>query len=169
MIELLILFILFQNKSTIYGIKQKIEKQYSVFFNASFGSIHPALKKMEDNKYVTVKSELSSGGQKSKTYTITSEGKNYFIKLLSEDLPQNPALADQMINVKLMASNFVEPETRNMIKESILKHLELQEINIRNYLSNLDDENNSFQTKFINYKLQKLKEFINWIRQELKI
>lgn len=169
MIELLILFTLFQHKSTIYGIKQKIEKRFSVFFNASFGSIHPALKKLEEGKYVSVKSELSSGGQKSKIYSITPEGKKYFTKLLIEDLPPNPALADQMINIKLMAANFVESDTRNKIKESVLKHLELQTINMRNYLSNMDDENNSFQNKFINYNLQKLKEFKNWIEQELKI
>ena len=32
---------------TIYKIKQKIENNFSVFLSASFGSIHPAIKKLE--------------------------------------------------------------------------------------------------------------------------
>jgi len=64
MTELLILAILLEGEYTTYKIRQKIKNMFSVFLSASFGSIHPALKKLEKNGFISAKREMSGGGQK---------------------------------------------------------------------------------------------------------
>ena len=98
MIELLILIVLLDEKSSIYGIKKKIESLFSLFLKTSFGSLYPALKKLEKNGHITVKTQLSSGGQKKSTYSITNKGKEHFKHLMFEELPANPVAANQIVN-----------------------------------------------------------------------
>ncbi|OGI24795.1 MAG: hypothetical protein A2287_03090 [Candidatus Melainabacteria bacterium RIFOXYA12_FULL_32_12] len=163
MIELLILTILLDNKSSIYGIKQKIENKFSAFFKISFGSIYPALKKLEKNKYVTVKTQLSPGGQKKSTYSITNEGKEYFQVLMLEVLPENPALASQLINIKLIALPKIEVTLQQQATNTIIEHLEHNKANIEILLNNPENNKDKFQKKFLEYNLIKTLEDIKWI------
>ena len=165
MIELLILTILMDNKSSIYGIKQKIENNFSLFFKTSFGSLYPALKKLENNKYVSAKTQLSSGGQKKSVYSITNEGKEYFNTLMTENLPENPSIASQLINIRLIALSKIEIESQRQVISSILSYLENYKLNIEILLNNT--ELTKSHKKFIEYNLHKISEDIKWINSIL--
>ncbi|MFH0702359.1 MAG: PadR family transcriptional regulator [bacterium] len=163
--ELLILMVLFEEKSTIYGLKQKIEKLFSLFLKISFGTIHPALKKLEENKYVLLKAKTSSGGQKSSLYSITEEGKEYFTDLMIENLPDNPTIANQLVNIKLMGLSRVDPESQKLTLDSILRYLENQKIKAKNLRADFEDIENKIQQKVINYNIQRILEDIQYIQK----
>ncbi len=154
MIELLVLYILLEEKSSIYGIKQKIDKQLSLFLKISFGSIHPALKKLEENKYISLKTQLSPGGQKRSTYSITEKGKEYFNRLILEDLPDNPALASQLIKIKIFALSNISPKIRDQVQKSILQYYEFQRVKAENLLTNPDYPLDEFQQRYIKHCIQ---------------
>jgi DNA-binding PadR family transcriptional regulator len=162
-IELLILVILLDDKSSIYGIKQKIERQFSSFFKVSFGSLYPALKKLNKNNFVAVKTDLSQGGQKRSLYSLTDRGREYFNDLMLESLPDNPNTANQLINIKILALSRVEPDKQKAVIKLILAYLEFQKIRFENILNNQENSINKFQEKFVKRNLIKVTEDIQWL------
>lgn len=165
MIELLILYILYDEKCSIYSIGQKIEKLMRLFLKVSFGTIHPALKRLEQSKYISVKSELSSGGQRRSTYSITEKGRDYFAFLMTQDLPENPSLAAQTINIKLMFLSKIKPESRNLVIKSALQFYETQKAKANNILEEQNDTLDELQKKYIKQLIKHLSYDIELINQ----
>lgn len=82
----IILGILQYRDMTSYDVKKAIENSTAFFYNASMGSIHPALKKLEATASVTATSVVENGRAK-KIYSITNQGREVFSNWLSEGLP----------------------------------------------------------------------------------
>jgi PadR family transcriptional regulator AphA len=81
------LAILYEGEATGYEIRKlSVEGDYSYFIEASYGSIYPALAKLEAEELVTSRCELQPGKPNKKIYTITDAGRTAFINSLFEDL-----------------------------------------------------------------------------------
>jgi DNA-binding PadR family transcriptional regulator len=77
-----------EKKLTGYEIKKTMEKSTNHFFNTSYGSIYPALKKLEQAGHL-ISSEEINNGKLNKFYTITESGKAQF----REWMAQNSSIA----------------------------------------------------------------------------
>ncbi|MEP3049308.1 MAG: helix-turn-helix transcriptional regulator [Roseibium sp.] len=85
----LCLAILSFGDATGYEIrKESTEGRFSYFEDASFGSIYPALARLESDGLVTVREEPQAGKPARKVYSITDAGRTQFINSLCE--PQGP-------------------------------------------------------------------------------
>lgn len=85
----LCLAILSFGDATGYEIrKESTEGRFSYFDDASFGSIYPALARLEAEGLVTVREEPQAGKPARKVYSITPAGREEFISTLCE--PQAP-------------------------------------------------------------------------------
>ncbi|MEM5584156.1 helix-turn-helix transcriptional regulator [Roseibium sp. AS2] len=85
----LCLAILSFGDATGYEIrKESTEGRFSYFEDASFGSIYPALARLEAEGMVTVREEPQAGKPARKVYSITEAGRTEFITSLCE--PQAP-------------------------------------------------------------------------------
>ena len=81
------LAILFEGEASGYEIRKlSVEGEYSYFIDASFGSIYPALAKLEADNFVTSHVEQQDGKPAKKVYTITQAGRHAFIASLFDDL-----------------------------------------------------------------------------------
>jgi PadR family transcriptional regulator, regulatory protein AphA len=81
------LAILYDGEATGYEIRKlSVEGEYSYFIEASYGSIYPALAKLEAEKLVTSRCELQRGKPSKKVYTITEAGRAAFLNSLFENL-----------------------------------------------------------------------------------
>jgi len=81
----LCLAILSFGDATGYEIrKESTEGRFSYFEDASFGSIYPALARLEAEGLVTVREEPQAGKPARKVYSITQAGRTEFITSLSE-------------------------------------------------------------------------------------
>lgn len=163
MSELLILFSLLKNKSTIYGIKQKIHKSVGFFLNISLGQIYPALKKLEKNGHVKVKSSMSEGGKKSSIYSITSSGVEYFENLMLEDYPAN-YYSIQLVNIKVLLLSSLNRENQIIAVTKTIKYIENQKKIIYNSLEVLNDNDSKIQKDTINYHFENMGEYIHWLK-----
>lgn len=66
-----------------YDIRKHVtEGVYSHFLDASFGSIYPALSRMETDQLVTSRTETTAGKPARKVYSITEEGRDAFLEAL---------------------------------------------------------------------------------------
>lgn len=81
----LCLAILSFGDATGYEIrKESTEGRFSYFDDASFGSIYPALARLESDGLVTVREEPQAGKPARKVYSITEAGRTEFINSLCE-------------------------------------------------------------------------------------
>jgi PadR family transcriptional regulator, regulatory protein AphA len=81
------LAILYDGEATGYEIRKlSVEGEYSYFVDASFGSIYPALQRLEQDGLVTARVEPQDGKPAKKVYAITALGRSAFIQSLFEKL-----------------------------------------------------------------------------------
>lgn len=84
------LAILYDGEATGYEIRKlSVEGEYSYFIDASFGSIYPALAKLEVDGLVTSRVELQDGKPAKKIYEITPTGRTTFINSMFEKLGED--------------------------------------------------------------------------------
>ena len=118
MIELLILFELSKKVLTMYGISKEILGDFSVLTTPSYGTIKPALRRLENNGYVKTKKTMSPGGRPSTYYSITDDGMKELKKLILEPPLENPVQFLPMARVKLACADILDKEEQmTMIKE----------------------------------------------------
>ncbi|WP_417684138.1 helix-turn-helix transcriptional regulator [Roseibium sp.] len=125
----LCLAILSFGDATGYEIrKESTEGRFSYFEDASFGSIYPALARLEADGMVTVREEQQDGKPTRKVYSITDSGRSEFLKALTE--PQAPdTFRSPFLLIALYAAQ-VGPET-------ISKALERRRQQVQNELDSL--------------------------------
>ena len=118
MIELLILFELKKTVLTMYGVSKEIRGDFSVLTTPSYGTIKPALRRLEAGGFVKTQKTMSSGGRPSTYYTITEEGVNELKRLIVEPPLENPIQFLPMARVKLACADILDKEEQmTMIKE----------------------------------------------------
>ncbi len=146
-LELAILGLLQEQELHGYELKKRLGETLGPFSGASFGSLYPALKRLEASgavKAVEAKSlagrptpmtgslggELAafaarrrsasaSGGRARKVYGITEHGQGVFEQLLAE----SPVDDDRAFTLKLAFAGFLSPEARLGVLERRRAHL----------------------------------------------
>jgi DNA-binding PadR family transcriptional regulator len=84
------LAILYEGEATGYEIRKlSVEGEYSYFIDASFGSIYPALAKLEAENLVTSRVEQQDGKPSKKVYAITDAGRRAFVASLFEPMGED--------------------------------------------------------------------------------
>ena len=84
-VKTLCLAILYFEEATGYEIrKMSTEGTYSHFVDASFGSIYPALTRLEQDGLVTFREAAEAGKPNRKIYSITDAGRAFFLESLYE-------------------------------------------------------------------------------------
>ncbi len=110
MIELLILYKLSKKVLTMYGISKDIQKDFSVLTTPSFGTIKPALTRMEKSGFIKSQKTLSSGGRPSVYYSITQNGLKELVKLLLMPAQENPIQFLTIARVRLACAEVLNYE-----------------------------------------------------------
>ncbi|HWU17811.1 MAG TPA: PadR family transcriptional regulator [Devosia sp.] len=89
-VRTLCLSILYNEDATGYEIRRMCtEGECAYFVEASFGSIYPALARLEDDGLVTSRTETQDGKPTKKIYSITEAGRAAFVQHLGEPLAPN--------------------------------------------------------------------------------
>ncbi len=95
-VRTMLLGFLMAGSRTGYELKKAFSLSFSFFSGLSYGSIYPALKKMEKQGWVTMRVEMQDGSPNRKVYTITEAGREAFMRELRAPFemgnPKNPFL-----------------------------------------------------------------------------
>lgn len=120
------LAILYDGEATGYEIRKlSVEGEFSYFIDASYGSIYPALQKLEAEKLVTSRVEQQEGKPSKKIYSITSAGRTAFINSLFEKLGEDEFRSEFLLFVRFaseLPASLVEARLNERVEqiESIL-------------------------------------------------
>ncbi len=128
-VRTLCLAILHFEDATGYEIKKaSAEGKYSYFVDVSFGSIYPALAKLEAEGCVTVRHEITAGKPARKVYSITDAGNAELRAALSET-PGRDVFRSEFLLVAMLCDGLPQENIRTMIDERIAaKRAELKQL-----------------------------------------
>lgn len=110
MIELLILYELTKKILTMYGVSKEIHIDFSVLTTPSYGTIKPALKRLEQAGFVKTQKSMSSGGRPSTYYSITNGGKDELKRLLLLSPAENPIQFLPAARIKLTCAEILNTQ-----------------------------------------------------------
>ena len=146
MIELLILYKLSKKVLTMYGISKDILNSFSVMTTPSFGTIKPALTRLEKAEFVKSQKTLSAGGRPSVYYSITQTGLKELNRLILAEVQDNPVQFLTTARIRLSCAEILNKEEQlNLFKLLKLKSESII-IDIKNILQN---ENLDFYKKMV--------------------
>lgn len=110
MIELLVLNAISKRETTMYGILKNIEENFCAYTKPSFGAIKPALRRLEEKKFLTSRKMMSDGGKLSVYYSITKEGLAEIKAKLLDELSKNPLQFLSDARIKLSLAGYLSKE-----------------------------------------------------------
>ena len=135
MIEILILYQLKEKVLTMYGISKEINANFSALTTPSFGTIKPALLRLEKNGYIKTQKNITDGGRPSIYYSITNAGKDRLVELILAPLPINPVQFLPTARIKIACSELLS----NSEQIELLKKIKLKSENIVLDIKNIQE------------------------------
>ena len=112
-VRTLCLSILYNGDASGYDIRRMCtEEEFAYFVEASYGSIYPALARLEEEGCVVSHTEQQAGKPARKVYSITDIGRRVFVEELSQPLGQ-----DVFRSPFLMFARFAHILPRDLVEE----------------------------------------------------
>lgn len=112
-VRTLCLSILYSGDASGYDIRRMCtDEQFAYFVEASYGSIYPALARLEEEGCVTSRTEQQAGKPARKVYSITEAGRNALVADLSQ--PLGP---DMFRSPFLMFARFAHILPRELVEQ----------------------------------------------------
>ena len=163
MISLLILYELNKKVYTMYGLSKQIKTDFSVITLPSFGTINPALKRMEEKGFIQSQKSMSKGGRPSVYYAITNDGKKALKEELLSPVSENPIQFLSVARTRLYCGSVLsKEELKEMIK--ILKFkAEMIKVDTDKLIQNYEDS--FFQRMVIDNLSLEYKNFISLLEE----
>lgn len=122
----LCLSILYEGEATGYEIRKlSVEGECSYFVEASYGSIYPALQKLEAEKQVVSRVAQQDGKPAKKIYAITEAGRQTFISSLFEKLGE-----DEFRSEFLLFARFASELPASLVEQRLHERVEMLDAQI---------------------------------------
>lgn len=123
-VRTLCLAILSMGDASGYEIKtQGVEGDWSHFVEASFGSIYPALRALEEDGHVVSRQEGTPGRPPRKVYAITEEGREALLSSLTE-LPADDVFRSEFLMHALFAEHLSKRHLAHILERRIAEYEE---------------------------------------------
>ena len=136
MIELLILYELSNKVLTMYGISKEIRLFFSVLTTPSYGTIKPALYRLEKSGFVKTRKSMTKGGRSSTFYSITEDVEFELKRLLTSPPQDNPIQFLTTSRIKLVCADVLSQQEQLMLLTSLKVKAEHLMIETENILKN---------------------------------
>jgi len=138
--ELLILYLLLKGQSTMYGLAKSLKKYFGSITKPGFGTLQPALKRLEKQDFVKADKFFTEGGKPYYYYSITDSGKELLKKRIMEKTSLNPIHFCSAARIKLACSDILE----NLEKKELYERLKVGMIKLKDEAEkSLKDENSA--------------------------
>lgn len=168
MLEFIILGFLMTREMSGYDLKHLMSVSTSYFFDASFGSIYPALKRLEEKGLINSR-EIVEGSKYKKLYSINGDGKKAFMKWLKEPIVFAKTRQNHLVKIffyELLPKNDAVANLKALIKE-----VEIVLNQLRNQTEEVAKRRNGnqiFKHSTMIYGIQYSQFIIDWCNSLIK-
>ncbi len=128
-VRTLCLAVLFETEASGYEIRKLVTGNgFAYFVEASFGSIYPALAKLEEEQLVTSRIENQEGRPAKKVYSITEAGRREMLDSLFEKLDP-----DVFRSEFLLFARFAPHLPRSLVEDRLKERIAQYDAEIANF------------------------------------
>ncbi|VAW22281.1 Transcriptional regulator, PadR family [hydrothermal vent metagenome] len=146
----LCLAILQSGETTGYEIrKMSTEGEYAYFVDASYGSIYPALARLQADGMVTCRIEQQTGRPAKKVYSITKKGRQTFHQSLFNELDD-----DVFRSEFLLFARFATDLPASLVKKRLNERIEAMNSEIKQLKDIQDDKTTDADKWVIDYGIK---------------
>lgn len=173
MLNNIILGLLSKKELTVYDIKIAMDKSISQFYSSSFGSINPAIKKLEKQQFIHC-TEYVERSRLKKSYKITKEGEKEYKSWLSSSIQQGRIKDEVLIRIFFLGDS--NPQERKKLIANYLDVLNASRKDLENTreeiekqkLSTKNSEKIKFQVSTLQFGLDYIAFKQKWFQNLLK-
>lgn len=163
-VRTLCLGILTKSDATGYEIKKILETTYSHFFDASYGSIYPALNKLTREGLISRVTMPQSGRPDKKVYSITASGRMAFLDALQK-LPGPDRVRSEFLAI-LSFAELLPARHLSLLLDQRIAHYE----SLITEMFNCEDKTLTESERFVcGYGAAVYKSVINYLRDNRHI
>lgn len=149
MLNNIILGLLSKKDLTVYDIKIAMDKSIGQFYSSSFGSINPAIKKLEKQQFISC-TEYIERSRLKKSYKIAKEGEKEYKSWLSSSIQQGRIKDEVLIRIFFLGDS--NPQERKKLITNYLDVLKASRKDLENTREEIEKQNlstkNSEKIKF---------------------
>ncbi|MFD2370853.1 PadR family transcriptional regulator [Brevibacillus sp. GCM10020057] len=163
-VKTIILGFLSYGEMSGYDIKQAFTNSIGYFYDASFGAIYPALRKLEEEGHVTKQEIIQTGKPNKILYRITKSGRETFLREIQTPIVPAVLRSDMLVKI-FFGKNRSPQEQRELLENSIeiQRQMLAQSISTFKKLENSFDE---YQRFCWEYTIHHLETTISFLEQK---
>lgn len=166
MIDFILLGFLMHGEMTGYDLKRYMGQSTANFYDASYGSIYPALKRLEKSGWVAVREE-PTGNRVRKLYTLQASGRLRFLKWLASPLGVSKTSTEPLIRVFFLS--FLDPETAKNLILGFQNRLGEEAMKLAAIETQVNTMADAFQQTTLQYGISHYRHQIAWCQVVLNI
>jgi DNA-binding PadR family transcriptional regulator len=161
MLELAILGLLKERAMHGYQLKKRLADTLGSFWQVSYGSLYPALKRLQRQGAVEMIFPKEDVGRRKNVYRITAEGEAVFADLLERAGAE--ATEDNGFSVRLAFFQYLKPETRIRLLERRRVFLEGRGSKLKDALRSTKERIDNYTLSLMNHELAATEYDIRWL------
>jgi DNA-binding PadR family transcriptional regulator len=161
MLELAILGLLKERSMHGYQLSKRLTDTLGAFWKVSYGSLYPALKRLEREGAVEPVFAKDDVGRRKNVYRITAKGEALFAELLQEAAPES--WEDNRFRVRLAFFRYLKPETRLRLLEKRRAYLEDRLSDIKTSLKNYKERIDAYTLSLMSHGAEATEQDIAWL------
>jgi len=161
MLELAILGLLKESSMHGYQLKKRLSETLGSFWQVSYGSLYPALKRLQRQGAVEMTFPQEDVARRKNVYRITPVGEEMFRELLER--AGHEASEDGGFSVRLAFFQYLKPETRIRLLERRRSFLESRGFDLKRALQTYREKVDGYQLSLMNHQLAACEADIRWL------
>jgi DNA-binding PadR family transcriptional regulator len=165
-LELAILGLLKEQTMHGYQLSKRLADTLGAFWKVSYGSLYPALKRLEREGAVESVFPRDEVGRRKNVYRITEKGEELFYELLQE--AGQESWEDNRFRVRLAFFKYLKPETRLKLLEKRRAYLEGRLSEIKTSLRNARERIDNYTLSLMEHGESATQQDIKWLDDLIK-
>ena len=161
MLELAILGLLKERAMHGYQLKKRLADTLGSFWQVSYGSLYPALRRLQREGAVEMIFPREQIGRRKNVYRITEMGEGLLGELLER--AGQEATEDSGFSVRFAFFKYLKPETRIRLLERRRAFLESRWSTIKASLQSYKEQIDSYTLSLMNHQLAATETDIRWL------
>jgi DNA-binding PadR family transcriptional regulator len=161
MLEMAILGLLKDRAMHGYQLKKHLADTLGSFWQVSYGSLYPALKRLQRQEAVEMIFPKDELGRRKNVYRITPKGEELFADLLEQ--AGQEAAEDNGFSVRLTFFKFLKPESRIRLLERRRAFLEGRGSSLKQSLQRYRERIDNYTLSLMNHELRTTEDDIRWL------
>jgi DNA-binding PadR family transcriptional regulator len=161
MLELAILGLLKEQGMHGYQLKKRLADTLGSFWQVSYGSLYPALKRLQRGGAVEMIFPREAVGRRKNVYRITEKGEALFAELLER--AGQDATEDNAFSVRFAFFKYLKPETRIRLLERRRLFLEGRFSHLKESMQRLKEGIDSYTLSLMTHELATTEFNIQWL------